>query len=152
MVWKKGNSQNKTEQAAYAWIKKNYPKEEVSFSARQSPDFIAASGKSWEAKRLYPPKSVIFGPSQIPLFEKLNPTILVFRDGELEPCFKFLYSERKKTGLLFVMSPKYATTLIRVSNASHSRLLNVMRGQESFDDVLSRLLDGVEKKGGKAHG
>ncbi len=140
---------NNTEEKAINWlINQGYKSSNIIY--KKTPTFISTD-KKFEVKRLYG-NQIIFYNKQYQILKKLNNVlILVFRDNENEPFLKLRFEEIKDLKKQYKgveinwvgIDEKVRT--VRLSEKTKERLKKFGKMGEDYDQLLTRLLDKIEK-------
>ena len=140
---------NNTEEKALNWlISQGYKSNTIIY--KKTPTFISTD-KKFEVKRLYG-NQIIFYNKQYQTLKKLNNVlILVFRDNENEPFLKLKFEEirdlkkqYKGVEINWVGIDEKVRT-VRLSEKTKERLKKFGKMDEDYDQLLTRLLDKIEK-------
>ena len=142
---------NKTQKKAFEWlISKGYKKSDILFKENRSPTFITHD-KNYEVKRLTGTQIIFYQSQFEKLKEKKNVVILVFRDDDSSPILTIKFddiknkpSKYKNLDINWIDNEKKVKTL-KVSEKTKQRLQKHGRMGESFEDLINRILDKIEK-------
>lgn len=143
---------NKTQKKAFEWlISKGYKKNDIIFKQNRSPTFITPD-KSYEIKRLTGTQIIFYQSQYERLKDQKNVIILVFRDDDSSPILTIKFEEikskpskYKNLDINWIDNEKKVKTL-KVSEKTKQRLQKHGHMGESFEDLINRILDKIEKR------
>jgi len=143
---------NKTQKNAFKWLlTQGYKESEILFKENKSPTFITPD-KSYEIKRLTGTQIIFYQSQYEKLIDKKNVTILIFKDDSTSPVLTIKFDEikskppkYKNLDINWVNNDKKTKTL-KVSEKTKLRLQKHGYMGESFEDLINRILDKIEKK------
>ena len=143
---------NKTQKNAFKWLlTQNYKESEILFKENKSPTFITPD-KNYEVKRLTGTQIIFYQSQYEKLINKKNVIILVFKDDSSSPVLTIKFDEikskpqkYKNLDINWVENDKKTKTL-KVSEKTKIRLQKHGHMGESFEDLINRILDKIEKK------
>lgn len=143
---------NKTQERALNWlIAQGHKKQDIVF--KQSSPCFFIKDKQYDVRRLYGNQIIFYNRQYVQLKKYPQSTILVFRDNENTPHLKINFSDIKdlpshhKGIELNWVDIDNKVRAIRVSEKTKSRLQEYGKMGENFNQLINRLLDGIDKDG-----
>jgi hypothetical protein len=150
---------NISEEKGYNYLLKNgYKPEDITFQPLKTPDFICKDGKCFEVKKRYG-NSIWFYDKQFEIIKKVKADILIFSDLSEEPLIiknedlvegvntKVYFSNQlydKPINVRIVSREDF--TVIRLSVSTIERLKKLGTMDETYDDVINRLIETRGRK------
>jgi len=143
---------NKTQKKAFEWlISKGYKESEILFKQNSSPTFTTPD-KDYEIKRITGTQIIFYQSQYEKLNDKKNTTVLAFKDDDKIPTLVIKFediknkpSKYKNLNINWIDNTKKVKTL-KVSEKTKQRLQKHGRMGESFEELINRLLDKIEKR------
>lgn len=138
---------NKTEKKAYEWLlKQGYSEDDISFSARGTPDFVCSNGKQYEAKRLYG-KTIWLYEKQVEKIKDVDGVVVIF-GNEIEPVLIIESSDLENDVIIdgirlkVIQSNPPGSLTLRISDGTKAKLDSVKRlyNLDSYDDAIEYIL------------
>ena len=143
---------NKTQKRAHEWlVSKGYKESEMLFKENSSPTFITPD-KNYEVKRITGTQIIFYQSQYERLKDKKNVIVLAFKDNDKLPTLVIKFEEiknkpskYKNLDINWIDNTKKVKTL-KVSEKTKERLQKYGRMGESFEELINRILDKLEKR------